>query len=66
MSCRDTCVCQCHQPGCPTRRRGSTPVITSMLAAPPPQASWWMLAPWLAMGAVAVVVGLATSRKGPR
>jgi hypothetical protein len=50
----------------PTRRRGSTPVITSMLAASPPQASWWMLAPWLALGAAAAVVGLATSRKGPR
>jgi hypothetical protein len=41
-------------------------VITTMLTASPPQASWWMLAPWLAIGAVAVVVGLATSRKGPR
>lgn len=40
--------------------------ITPMLAGPPPQASWWMIAPWLVLAAAMIAVGLLASRKGPR
>lgn len=46
------------------------PAVLSVLSAladqMPPQASWWQLAPWLALGAAVTVLGLLSSRKGPR
>lgn len=42
-------------------------MITYLLAvAVPPEASWWQLAPILALGVTAIVAGALTSRKGPR
>lgn len=38
-------------------------MITSAIAATPEPASWWHLAPWLLVGAVAIAAGLG-SRKG--
>lgn len=36
----------------------------AVTAAPP--ASWWHLAPVIALGVIAIAVGALTSRKGPR
>lgn len=39
---------------------------TIMLTEGTPQASWVQLAPFVLLGVVAIVVGLMSSRKGPR
>lgn len=41
-------------------------VAAQQLATDAPPASWWQLAPFIALGVTAIVVGALSSRKGPR
>lgn len=39
-------------------------MTTILLTQTPPQASWWILAPWLLLAGAAAAIGVLGSRKG--